>query len=134
MATKSTPTKRKRKGTLQEQEQRDRFTKIRSMLRRAWMLDPERLAALLEARRSYHGNNKIQKWEYGCAICLKNNPERAYYKQKDVVVDHIFPCGTFLEPKDFATFVPALFCSRTELQVLCKLCHNLKTAEERKAK
>lgn len=126
--------KRARKGTIQEQAQRDRFTKLRSMFRRAWMLDPERLAALLEARRPYHGTNKIQKWEYGCAQCLKDNPEQGYYKQKEVVVDHVTPCGTFLEPKDFITFVPALFCSRTELQVLCKPCHLIKSAEERAVK
>lgn len=54
--------------------------------------------------------------------------------QKEVVVDHIVPCGTFLGPKDFVTFVPNLFCSRDNLQILCKDCHKIKTLEERKNK
>ena len=53
---------------------------------------------------------------------------------KEVVVDHILPSGTFLEPKDFMTFVPNLFCSVDHLQVLCKDCHKIKTREERRVK
>jgi 5-methylcytosine-specific restriction endonuclease McrA len=121
----------KRKGTPAEQAQRDRFTKLRSMFRRAWMLDPERIAALYAARRLYHGENKRQKWEYKCVECFKNNPERGYYMLKEVVVDHILPSGTFLGPEHFATFVPNLFCSRDNLQILCKPCHKIKTKEER---
>lgn len=131
-----------RKGTPEEQEQRDRFTKLRSILRRAWMRDTERAACIRESRIPYVGENKRQKWVYKCAECKQLFKDKQLVIGADgkkkykalIVVDHIIPCGTFLEPKDFITFYPALFCSRTQLQVLCKLCHNIKTAEERKSK
>ncbi len=117
-----------RKGTLEQQEQRDRFTKLRSMLRRAWMRDTERAFAIKEARIPYQGDNKRQKWEYVCANC------DCYFMQKEITVDHIKPCGSFLCDEDFKTFVPNLFCSRDSLQILCKACHKRKTNQERAKK
>lgn len=92
------------------------------------MLDPERLGALEAARRPYKGANKRQKWEYKCS------QDKKWWMLKEVVVDHIVPSGSFLGPADFATFVPNLFCSRDNLQILCKECHKIKTAEERATK
>jgi 5-methylcytosine-specific restriction endonuclease McrA len=117
-----------RKGTLEEQERRDRFTKLRSMFRRAWMRDPERLACIRDSRIEYKGDNKRQKWEYGCKMCHK------CFMLKEIVVDHIIPSGTFLCEHDFSTFVPYLFCHRSNLQLLCKACHKIKTNEEREKK
>lgn len=118
-----------RKGTTEEQEQRDRFTKLRSVLRRAWMRDSERAFAIRDSRIPYIGDNKRRKWSYMCANCFGDE-----FMQDEVVVDHIIPCGTFLEQKDFATFVPNLFCSRNNLQTLCKECHNKKSKLERGSK
>lgn len=92
------------------------------------MLDPERLAALIEGRIAYCGDNKRQKWAYSCATCLRS------FMLKEVVVDHIIPCGTFLGPEHFVTFVPNLFCKRDNLQILCKPCHAIKTKAERSIK
>lgn len=119
---------RTRKGTEKEQEQRDKFTKLRSFLRRCWSKWPERTACIIEARRPYKGPNKRQKWEYQCSVCKK------WWKwmPKKMAVDHIKPCGTFLCEKDYKTFIPGLFCDRANLQVLCRECHTNKTAEERK--
>lgn len=98
------------------------------------MLYPERLNCLLEARRSYHGDNKLQKWEYPCVQCLIDNPERAYYKLKEVIVDHKIPCGSFLCDDDYDAFIIGLFCKKGGLQVMCKPCHQIKTNEERAVK
>lgn len=105
---------------------RNLFIIIRSALRRAWLRSPERTEALLGARREYKGDNVRQKWEYQCNKCRK------WFIQKEVSVDHIIPCGTFLKHEDWSTFGPALFCDSSGLQVLCKTCHNAKTKEERK--
>lgn len=121
--------KRKRKGTPEEIEQRDRYTKLRSMLRRAWSKDPERYAVLNAGKRPYAlGINKKQKWEYNCNMC--NN----WFKATDISVDHIIPAGTFKGPDDWATFGPGLFCVREHLQLLCKSCHDRKSNEERAGK
>lgn len=116
-----------RKGTLAEQANRDFYTLLRSILRRAWVRFPERAKCLQAARKPYRGDNKRQKWEYECCSC------KGAFMQKEVVVDHIIPCGTFLSEKDWSTFGPGLFCKADNLQVLCRNCHKLKTASERSA-
>lgn len=116
---------RKRKGTPEEQLNRDKFQKLRSFLRRCWTRWPERIACLIESRRSYKGPNKRQKWESNCKMC------NSWFKLSEMTVDHIIPCGTFLCSDDYKTFIPNLFCDRSNLQVLCKECHNIKSANER---
>jgi hypothetical protein len=119
---------RARKGTIKEQQTRDRCNKIRSMLRRAWSKDPKRLQCLKDNRRKYVGDNKRQRFEHECNIC-KN-----WYKQDEMQIDHIVPAGSFLEltPKCIGEFAYKLFEGR--LQKLCKACHKIKTKEERAAK
>lgn len=116
----------KKKGTIEEQEQRAKFVALRSFLRRCWVRWPERMACIREAKRQYKGENKRQKWEYRCNMCYN------YFKWADgMTVDHIIPAGTFLCNDDYKTFVPGLFCDRSNLQVLCSDCHSKKTADER---
>jgi len=123
VADKKPPALRKRKGTIEEQEEKDRCNKIRSMLRRAWSRDPVRYEALRKARRAYAGDNKRQRFEYQCAICGE------WWKQSDVSVDHCTPCGSFLNMEQIGEWVKRLFCG--ELQVLDKECHLKKTKQER---
>lgn len=78
------------------------------------------------ARRSYKGPNKRRKWEYECAGCNQ------YFKSEEVNVDHIEPAGTLKSLDDLPGFVGRLFCEVDGLQVLCKKCHDEKTAKERK--
>jgi 5-methylcytosine-specific restriction endonuclease McrA len=120
---------RKRKGTLEEQKQRDRFTLLRSMQRRAWVRDPERIAVMNDpkTKRKNKSANKRLKYEHKCAMC------KQWFPQKETVIDHIVPCGTFLCPADWATFGPNLWCDRSNLQKICKVCHAAKTKLERAA-
>lgn len=96
---------------------------IRSALRRAWTRYPVRYQALNNACRVVHG--KRYKKEYQCAICLN------WYKQKEVEVDHILPCGTLRDYGDLPGFVQRLFCEPEHLRVLCKQCHNAVTKAAR---
>lgn len=118
---------RKRQGTIEEQQKRDRCNKIRAMLRRAWSKDPKRFDCLKENRRKYNGPNKRQRYEHQCNICNK------WFKQDQVQIDHIIPCGGFdLTPESLGGFVLRMF--EGELQKVCGECHKKKTAEERKTK
>ncbi len=102
-----------------------RFNHIRSMLRRAWSRDPERYSILNAASRPYIGENKRQKKEYRCNACNE------WFKQKEVCVDHINPCGRLSSFEDIGEFCKHLFTNKNGLQVLCKICHNAKTKKER---
>lgn len=82
---------------------------------------PPRKLAELAARRPYKGDNKRQKWEYCCAECGQ------FFKQKDIEVDHIEPCGTLKTYEDLPGFVQRLFCEIEGFRVACKGCHNKKT-------
>lgn len=100
-----------------EQAERKFYSGLRSALRRLWMwYSPERKAALHAAR----GKLGTQ-----CAECAK------WFKQKDVAVDHVTPCGSLKGPADIPGFVERL--RSPKLQVLCKdVCHAAKTLAERK--
>lgn len=76
-------------------------------------------------RPSKSKTNKRLKWEYKCSKCKK------WYANKEVTVDHIVPCGSLTCSEDLPKFVETLFCEKDNLQVLCKSCHDTKTAKER---
>ena len=78
------------------------------------------------AKRNYHGPNKRQKYEYQCNSC-KN-----WFAATSINVDHICPAGSLNSAQDLPEFVERLFCEVDNLQVLCKDCHDEKTANERK--
>lgn len=99
---------------------------IRSGLRAKWQRFPSRYAVLNEAKSEYKGKNKGQKWQYKCAQCKKK------FLQREVSVDHITPAGVLNSFEDLPEFCRRLFVGPDKLQVLCKSCHDTKSAQERK--
>jgi 5-methylcytosine-specific restriction endonuclease McrA len=77
------------------------------------------------AKRKYKGPNKRQKWEYLCNVC------NSYFPNTEINVDHIIPAGTLRSAQDLPGFVERLFCEIDNLQVLCNVCHNKKTQDEK---
>lgn len=127
--SKSEINRRKRKYSEEEQIEVDRCNKIRQMLRRAWSRDPKRFECLKDNRRKYVGENKKQRFEHQCNIC------KEWFKQSDVQIDHVTPCGSFLKYEQLGEWAGRLFLG--DLQKVCSECHKIKTkaeTEERKLK
>jgi 5-methylcytosine-specific restriction endonuclease McrA len=82
----------------------------------------------LDAKRTYKGPNKRQKFEYQCNSCKK------WFAEKNINVDHIDPAGSLNCANDLPGFVERLFCEVDNLQVLCSGCHNIKTQNEKNGK
>ena len=63
---------------------------------------------------------------YHCELCA------FVYDRKNVSADHIAPV---VDPKrgfvDFDTYIRRLFCEADGFQIICKECHDKKTAKER---
>jgi 5-methylcytosine-specific restriction endonuclease McrA len=98
-------------------------TFVRSAMRRAWLKWPPRFECLKAARRPYVGSNVRQKWEFQCAEC------RGWHMGKNVAVDHIVGWGHFWD-LSLAEAWSRLLVGVSQLQVLCKSCHDAKTASE----
>lgn len=98
-------------------------TFIRSAMRRAWVKWPPRYEALKLARRPAESDNKRLKWEFKCAICTH------WFQQKDVSVDHIVPWGN-IDGLSIEEAWARLLVPVSGLQILCKECHDNKTAQE----
>lgn len=124
--------KRPRKGTIRtaicpqnpEWSMARYRTFVRSALRKAWMKWPPKFEALRRAQRPSQSDNKKLKWEYQCAAC------QLWHRGDQVSVDHIVPWG---DPWSM-TFIDAcraLLVPVDELQVLCGVCHDVKTALEK---
>jgi len=116
------PLKTRCSGTMTESAY---FGWIRSALRAKSLRWLPRAKALELARRPYKGANKLQKWEYQCAIC------KQWGRMKDMVVDH-FPksCGSITCVEDIGKFATTLFCEVDNLRVLDKECHDIHTLAE----
>jgi len=90
---------------------------IRSGLRSLWLKWPPR----------YHAK-AAAKLRHGVYLCAGYEVEPHEARAKDIHIDHIEPVG---EISDWGGHIDKLFCPATNLQVLCKECHNKKTAKER---
>ena len=103
---------------------------VRSALRRLFRFNwvPAKLA-LEAARRPYVGPNRQQKWEFLCAAC------GGWFIRKEVELDHLTPCGRLRSADDIAAFLERLHPEDPKAyQVICKACHKVKTAAERKGR
>jgi 5-methylcytosine-specific restriction endonuclease McrA len=76
-------------------------------------------------RRTYKGPLKRQKFEYQCNEC------KQWFPDKKINVDHITPAGSLNCANDLPGFVERLFCEIDNLQILCEVCHNVKTQNEK---
>lgn len=89
---------------------------------------PPKWSTLKEAFVGKKINKKTgkQAMHYRCAGCKK------HYVAKDVQVDHIQPV---VDPTtgflSWDVYIDRMFCDSVNLQVLCKTCHNTKTAKEK---
>ena len=107
---------------------------IRSALRQAFNRYPPKYESIKEAAEVQQdgvyktgpkkGQPKMVK-RYRCAECDN------LFLQKEVQVDHIIGAGSLRGYVDLPGFVSRLFCSKEDLQVLCKPCHHIKTQQEK---
>lgn len=99
---------------------------LRSGLRRIFRFWVPIRTVLLNARRSYNGPKKQQKWEFLCAHCGQ------WFPRKCVEVDHTIPCGSLRSWEDVAPFIQRLAVEDISLlQVLCLECHDKKTESDK---
>ena len=102
---------------------------ITSALRGAFRRYPNKYEVLKEALVGKRLNNKTNRVSahYKCAECNEDFPT------KEVQVDHVLP---IVDPSEgfisWDAFIANLFCSKDNLQVLCKPCHKIKTLKENK--
>jgi 5-methylcytosine-specific restriction endonuclease McrA len=102
------------------------ISRIRSTLRRLSMQMPSAREAKLKVRRAYTGPNPRQRFEYKCAQCGD------WFPEKGVQVDHTVPAGSMKTFEDVGPFARRLlFCKVTDLEVLCKKDHQIKSNRER---
>lgn len=99
---------------------------IRSGLRSKSQRWPPRFHILNKNKRTTKG--KRHRYEYQCDEC------KEWFKQTDIQVDHVIPCGSLRSFDDLPEFTERLFCEEEGLRLLCKGCHQIKTNEERDAK
>lgn len=102
---------------------------ITSVLRGGYRRWPPKYETLKEAQVGKKTNKETKRvaMHYKCNKCKKDYPAKA------VQVDHIKPVVDI--KTGFTTwddFIERLYCGKDNLQVLCKLCHDVKTKKEKK--
>jgi 5-methylcytosine-specific restriction endonuclease McrA len=101
---------------------------ITSTIRSGFRRWPEKFEVLKEAfvRKGINPKTGRSAALYRCSTC---NGE---FSSKDIQVDHIEPVVDPIEGfKTWDEFISRLFCSKENLQVLCKECHLKKTKQEK---
>lgn len=116
-----------RTRNLKTETESEHMGKIRSALRRISRFWKPANAALDLVHRPYNGPNKRLKHEYICKTC------NCWFPRKFVEINHIVPCGTLRSYEDVPSFLERLFCEDVKgYTVLCKECHKIETALQRK--
>lgn len=104
---------------------------IKSALRAASRKWPQKHEALKKACVGKRLNKATGKdvFHYKCAACSN------LFKAVDVQVDHIDPVVSVENGfEGWGIYIERMFCEADGYQVLCKTCHSVKTANERKAR
>lgn len=104
---------------------------IKSALRAASRRWPQKHEALKKACVGKRLNKATGKdiFHYKCAACAN------LFKAADVQVDHIDPVVSVERGfEGWDVYIERMFCEADGYQVLCKPCHSIKTANERKAR
>lgn len=87
-----------------------------STLRRASFRFQPRNEALVRAR--------VDRGLYKCNICSE------IFKRGDVQIDHIKPVIPLTGWDDWNGFIDRLFCDTEGFQIICTVCHDVKTTTE----
>lgn len=104
-----------------------KWSAIRSCLRKRFRYWIPATRAKIKSRREYSGPLRRQKWEYQCNSC------KQFYPEKEINIDHIIPVGSLKGPEDLVGFIERLLPeSEDAFQVLCKSCHKEKTLIDNK--
>jgi len=100
---------------------------ITSTLRGGMRRWPPKWKALKEAEVGRKTNKKTGKlaMHYKCASCGEE------FTSKDVEVDHKEPVVELTGFVSWDVYIDRLFCEKSNLQILCKSCHKVKTKEEK---
>lgn len=89
---------------------------IKAGLRRMWGRSLQRRDAFRVA--------KVEYGRYRCESCLR------IYPRGKVECDHKIAVGRFV---GWDVYIERLFCDSNGLRILCKGCHKVKTASDRKS-
>ena len=101
------------------------FSFLRSVLRRGTTKYPVKFQVKEAARRPKDkAKPGRHRFEYECVDC------NDWFPDKEVILDHIIPCGSLNDFDDLPGFVERLFCEPDNLQVMCVPCHHVKTKAE----
>lgn len=97
------------------------FKYLRRELSKLWGWDPERKKAKLRARLP----GSIVDEKFRCEKCGAQP-----LTKKEIQIDHIVSRESTTGWDGWSTYIERTFCPAEGLQVLCKPCHNPKSAKE----
>lgn len=113
---------------------------LRSAWRRIFTRSPLAIEVLKDGKRYVPKMNKNgekskkDSMEYLCNVC-KNWVKASVGGKNNIAVDHIIPVISVEDTEgkihDWNLFKIKLFCSKSNLQIICKPCHLIKTQQER---
>jgi 5-methylcytosine-specific restriction endonuclease McrA len=114
---------------------------LRSAWRRIFTRSPLAIEVLKEGKRYVKKFNKDgaeakkESVEYLCNVC-KNWVKASVGGKNNIAVDHVIPVISIEDIggkiHDWNLFKAKLFCPKSNLQIICKPCHLIKTDLERK--
>jgi hypothetical protein len=101
--------------------------KITSSMRKEWMSWPVKFAVIQSQSVRVELSNGRMKTLIRCNHC------RSLFDRKDIQCNHIEPVGALRSTKrqDIEEYRMRMFCSKSNLEALCKECHQTHTKHQR---